>query len=94
MTTPTRHTVLKANEAIRRGNGAKPRKLPDGEVVFRIPQEDWTQLMETHPDLMHPDPDLRMAAWRKLRHSDIGEKYLVVRPPNRVILTSDRVIIR
>ncbi len=84
MTTPTRHQVLNANAAIRRGNARKPTRLPDGEVAFRIPESDWQVLMTTHPDLKHPDADMRMAAWRKFRHSAVAEKYLVVRTPAQV----------
>jgi len=84
MTTPTRNQVLAANEAIRRGNARKPTRLPDGEVTFRIPEADWPVLMRTHPDLKHPDPDMRHAAWAKFRASPVGEKYLVVRTPAQV----------
>jgi len=84
MTTATRKQVLNANEAIRRGNAAKPTRLPDGEVTFRIPEDDWPVLMCIYPDLKHPDPDMRHAAWAKFRASPVGEKYLVVRTPAQV----------
>ena len=84
MTTPTRDQVLKANESIRRGNARKPTRLPDGQVAFRIPTEDWPVLMRLFPDLESKDNTARMTAWRELQHSPVGEKYLVIRAPNQV----------
>ena len=84
MTTPTRTQVLNANQAIRRGNARKPTKLPDGEVAFRIPENDWPVLMVLFPELKHHDATTRMAAWNKFRHNPVAEKYLVVRTPNQV----------
>ena len=80
----TRAEILNANEAIRRGNARKPRKLPDGEVAFRIPEADWPVLMTLFPDLKHPDATMREAAWHKFKHDPVAEKYLVVRTPNQV----------
>ncbi len=84
MNTPSRQRVLDANDAIRRGNADKPRRLPDGEVAFRIPEADWGVLMRMYPELNHPDATTRLAAWKKFRHSPLGEPYLVVRTPNQV----------
>lgn len=84
MYTPTRDQVLQANQAITRGNARKPTRLPDGEVAFRIPEADWAVVMKTHPDLMHHDAAVRMAAWRKFQHSPVGQPYLVVRTPGQV----------
>ena len=93
MGTPTRNQVLRANEAITRGNARKPTRLPDGEVAFRIPEEDWRVLMKTHPDLMHHDASVRMEAWRKFQHSPVGAPYLVVRAPNQVKRSNNHRII-
>jgi hypothetical protein len=88
-----RHDILKANETIRRGNERKPRRLPDGEVTFRIPDDDWPVLMVLRPDLKHPDAATRMAAWQEFRHSPLAEKYLVVRTPTQVRRSNNHRII-
>jgi len=84
MTTPNRQQVLNANQAIRRGNARKPARLPDGEVVFRIPEADWPVLMRLFPDLKHKDATMRMSAWREFRQTETAEKYMVVRTPRQV----------
>lgn len=95
MTTPTRNEVLAANEAIRRGNARKPTRLPDGEVAFRIPTDDWPVLMRLFPDLQHPHAETRRTAWVKFRSSAVGEKYLVVRSPAQVRRSNNnRIIIK
>jgi hypothetical protein len=89
----TRRAILKDNEAMRRGNARKPRKLPDGEVAFRIPEEDWPVLMAVCPDLKHQDAATRLDAWKKFRHSPLAEKYLVVRTPAQVKRSNTRIIV-
>ena len=81
---PTRKQVIKANEAITRGNARKPTKLPDGEVTFRIPTGDWPAILRLYPALNSSDADARLIAWKEFRHNPIAEQYLVVRSPNRV----------
>lgn len=93
MTTPTRKEVLNANDAIRRGNARKPTRLPDGEVAFRIPQQDWQVLMTLFPELQHHDATERLDAWKRFRHSEVGKKYLVVRAPSAVKLSNNHRII-
>jgi len=80
-----RHKILKSNQAMREGVIDGPRRLEDGEVAFRVPTEDMKALVLLYPDLMSHDHAVKHQAWKKLRHSPIGEKYLVTRTPRRVL---------
>lgn len=91
----TRSQVLNGNEAMRRGNTRKPTRLPDGEVEFRIPTEDYAMLMRKFPWLQHKDPAIRLHAWKTFRASPMGEKYLVVRSPSQVQRShNNRIIVK
>lgn len=89
-----RNALLKSNQAIRKGTHPKPRHLDDGEVTLRIPTADMKVLDRLFPDLVSPDRELQLAAWKKLRHSPIGERYLVQRTPRQVKANNNRIIIR
>ena len=90
-----RTQILELNHDIRRGNGKRPTRLPDGEVEFRIPEEDFPVLCQMYPALLSEDQDEAMQEWNKLRHSPIGEKYLVTRTPNQVKRSGNsRIIVR
>lgn len=91
--TSQRNKILKNNEAIRRGNAPKPKRLPDGEVTFRIPDEDWPMLMLMFPELNQADSQLRHKAWQAFRDTPTAEKYLVVRTPSQVRADTQRIII-
>lgn len=93
MTTPTRRQVLNANDAMRRGNARKPTRLPDGEVAFRIPSDDWPVLMKLVPGLNNTHAPTRLEAWKKFRESPLAEKYLVVRSPAQVRRSNKQRII-
>ncbi len=95
MTTPTRRQVLEDNYQRRQGNVNRPRDTGFGEVAFKIPTGDWPALVRMYPDLASHDRDTRMQAFRDLRSSPFGEKYLVGRTPRQVRLSpNSRVIIK
>lgn len=93
MTTPTRSQVLKDNQQRRLGN-APVRRLDEGYVALRIPTEDWKVLRILFPDLQSKDHAIRLAAWKKLEASEIGDKYRVTRrSPNQVRRANNHRII-
>ncbi len=79
-----RHSILKANDNIRRGNGVGPRQLDDGEVAFAIPTEDYDKLKRVFPELFSLDAAERNWAWRAFRDTPLGEHYMVQRTPRQV----------
>lgn len=95
MTTPTK--VLKDNQA--RRNGAPVRRLDDGYVSMKIPKEDdpakgiigYRTLTRLFPELVSTDPVERLAAWKNLEASELGDMYRVTqRSPHRVKVVSRR----
>lgn len=89
-----RRRILEHNQALRQGRLPKPRRLDDGEVVFKVPLEDMPVLTRIYPDLVSRDNDVRLKAWHKLRASPVGEKYLVTRTPNQVKRSPGGIIIK
>lgn len=95
MTTPTRNQVLEANQKLRQGmlTPEEVRALDMGYVAMRIPTDDWKVLRTLFPDLESKDHAVRLAAWKKLQASPVGEKYLVTRTPNQVKRSNNHRII-
>jgi len=89
-----RNSVLDANRGIREGRTNGPRRLDEGEVTFRIPDTDYPVLLILFPDLASKDHAVRLAAWKQLRHSPVGEKYLVTRTPRQVKANQNRIIVK
>lgn len=89
-----RKTILEHNQALREQRLPGPRRLEDGEVVFKIPTQDYKVLVRIYPDLASTDNAVRLAAWKKLRNSPVGEKYLVTRTPNQVRKSKGGIIIK
>ncbi len=89
-----RKTILDHNQALRQGSLPKPRRLEDGEVMFKIPTQDMKVLARIYPSLVSKDHAVRLAAWKKLRGSPIGEKYLVTRTPGQVKRSPKGIIIK
>lgn len=80
-----RKIILDANEGIRRGSINAPRKLDEGYVAFRIPEQDFKVLRVLYPDLVSKDNETRLKAWKRLEASAIGERYRVTaRSPQQV----------
>lgn len=82
--TPNAHHVLKDNQA-RRAGLAPVRSLEDGYVAMRIPQDDdpksgvigYHTLCKLFPELKAEDPTVRLAAWKNLEASELGDAYRV-----------------
>jgi hypothetical protein len=89
-----RKIILDQNHAIRDKRLPAPRRLDDGEVAFRIPTQDMKVLARIYPNLVSKDHAIRLAAWKKLRNSPVGEKYLVTRTPNQVKRSPTGIIVK
>lgn len=89
-----RRAILDANRGIREGRTNGPRRLHEGEVVFRIPQKDMPVLARLFPELVCKDHEIRLKAWHKLRNSPIGEQYLVTKTPRQVRASDKRIIVK
>lgn len=89
-----RKLILDANHKVRDRRLPTPRRLEDGEVTFRIPTDDMKVLARIYPDLVSKDHSVRLAAWKKLRNSPVGEKYLVTRTPRQVKRSQRGIIIK
>lgn len=89
-----RKRILEHNQALREGRLPGPRRLDDGEVVFKIPESDFKVLTRIYPELVSKDHAVRLAAWKKLRASPVGEKYLVTRTPDQVKRSPSGIIIK
>jgi len=89
-----RNAVLDANKGIREGRLNGPRRLDEGEVTFRIPKQDYKVLLRLFPDLVNPQHDVRLAAWKQFRNSPVGERYLVTRTPRQVKANQNRIIVK
>lgn len=89
-----RKIILDANHAVRDKRLPTPRRLDEGEVVFRIPKGDMKVLARIYPELLSKQHDVRLAAWKKLRNSPIGEKYLVTKTPRQVKRGQKGIIIK
>ncbi len=84
--------ILKMNQAMREGVSPAATRLDDGFTEFRIPVDDdkkrgipgYHTLMRLFPELRAPDPDVRRTAWERLRNSELGALYLVVKTPRQV----------
>lgn len=83
MTTPSRDQVLNANRAIRDGNHQKPRRLDEGFVEMRIPEDDWPVLCAMYGLDATEHHELE-ANWKRFRNSPIAEQYMVVDAPATV----------
>ena len=69
------------------------RTLDDGYVSMRIPEKDdpttgvigYYTLTRLFPELKAEDPTVRLAAWKNLEASELGDVYRVTqRSPNQV----------
>ena len=89
-----RKFILDHNHQVRDGRLPAPTRLEDGEVVFKIPTGDMKVLARIYPNLISKDHAVRLAAWKKLRASPVGEKYLVTRTPNQVKRSQPGIIIK
>ncbi len=89
-----RRHILEHNQAMREGRIDKPTRLEDGEVTFKIPTQDMKVLARIYPNLVSTDNAVRLAAWKKLRRSPVGEKYLVTRTPSQVKRSQGGIIIK
>lgn len=89
-----RKIILDANQAVRDKRLPTPRRLEDGEVVFRIPTQDMKVLARIYPELVSKDHSIRLAAWKKFRQSPAAEQYLVTRTPNQVRRSQKGIIIK
>jgi hypothetical protein len=96
MTEPTRSQVLEANKKLRQGmlTSEEVRALDMGYVAMRIPTKDWKVLRKLFPDLESKDHAVRLAAWKKLQKSPIGEPYLVTRTAKQVQANNHRIIVK
>lgn len=90
----TRRAILKHNQALREGRLPGPRRLDDGEVVFKIPHSDYRVLVRLYPDLASHDHKVKLKAWQDLRNSPVGQKYLVTRTPQQVKRSPAGIIIK
>jgi len=88
-----RKKVLEHNRLARAGL-APVRRLEEGEVVFKIPDEDIPVLKRIYPLLFHKDHAVRLKAWKKFRHNPVAEKYLVTRTPRQVRASNNRIIVK
>ena len=90
-----RNRILEANAAVRSGS-LPVRKLEEGYVALRIPTEDWKVLRRIYPDLESKDHKVRLAAWKKLEASELGDKYRVTKRSPRQVLRSpnNRIIVK
>jgi len=90
----SRKLILDHNHQVRDGRLPAPRRLEDGEVVFKIPTQDMKVLARIYPNLISKDHAVRLAAWKKLRASPVGEKYLVTRTPRQVKQSQPGIIVK
>jgi hypothetical protein len=82
--TPTPNEVLADNQ--QRRNGSAPvRKLEEGYVSMRIPENDdpktgvigYRTLVRLFPQLVSKDPQERLQAWKDLEAGELGDMYRV-----------------
>ena len=90
----SRKLILDHNHQVRDGRLPAPRRLEDGEVVFKIPTQDMKVLARIYPNLISKDHAVRLAAWKTLRASPVGEKYLVTRTPRQVKQSQPGIIVK
>lgn len=89
-----RDAILKDNQARREGTAARPTRLDDGYVSFRIPTKDYPVLVRKFPELDSKDHDIRLAAWHKFAQSPEAIPYLVVRTPRQVKQSPRGIIVK
>lgn len=89
-----RHKILSHNQLLREGRLPPPRRLDDGEVVFKIPERDMRVLHTIYPELISKDPAVRLKAWHDFRKTPIAEQYLVTRTPKQVQRSPRGIIVR
>lgn len=79
-----RKAILEDNRL--RRNGSLPvTRLDEGYVALKIPETDYKVLCMVFPELKDTDPTVRLAAWKNLEASELGDKYRVTqRSPNQV----------
>lgn len=82
--------VLQLNQAISRGNADAPTRLDDGYVSLRIPTSEYRKLVLLFPDLKDPDPVVRLAAWKNLEASELGDRYRVQKRSPRQVQRATR----
>ena len=85
--------ILRHNQAAREKR-APVRRLEEGEVVFKIPPSDYRVLTRVYPKLVSKDHAERLQAWKDLRHSPVGEQYLVTRTPRQVKRSPGGIIVK
>ena len=74
------------DDNVKRRNGSSPvRTLDEGYVALKIPEADFYILTKLFPELKSKDNVVRLAAWKNLEASELGDKYRVTRhSPNQV----------
>lgn len=82
--------VVALNQAISRGNAEAPTRLEDGYVALRIPTKEYYKLVRLFPDLKDPDPVVRLAAWKNLEASELGDRYRVQKRSPRQVQRATR----
>lgn len=82
--------VVALNQEISRGNAAIPTRLEEGYVALRIPTKEYYKLVRLFPDLKDPDPVIRLAAWKNLEASELGNRYRVQKRSPRQVQRATR----
>lgn len=85
----SRNQVLEDNKQRRQGS-APVRRLDDGYVALKIPEHDYKLLCVLFPELRSKDPVVRLAAWKNLEASEMGDKYRVTKRSPRQVKAATR----
>lgn len=75
----TRRAAILDDNKQRRDGVLSVRRLDDGYVAFKIPEADFKILTQWFPELVAPDPVVRLAAWKNFEASELSERYRVTR---------------
>ena len=68
------------DENVKHRNGSLPvTRLQEGYVSLKIPERDYYVLTRLFPELKSKDPVVRLAAWKNLEASELGDKYRVTK---------------
>lgn len=70
---PNRELLLERNAKLRREGGLA--NLTFAEHALRIPEIDYYQLKDRHPELASMDPEIRTRAWRAFVASSEADPY-------------------
>jgi len=68
------------DENVQHRNGSRPvTRLEEGYVALKIPERDYYILTRLFPELKSKDEVVRLAAWKNLEASELGDKYRVTK---------------